>query len=237
GDVGAGNFLTLDGEVTAMLDWELAHLGDPHEDLAWLWMRGAHTSFGDPETRFAEYEAASGLQVDRARLAWHVAFVMWKSITSLHGRLRAAVPGELAMVQLIVALTYDALLGTQLVRVLGGSLPLLQQAALRTHSVEANLAEELLGVARLAPDQRVVLEYLRNAAALAQWQARALADECRTQLGIEPEQLLQHVQHCPSEQLPAVAAVLTRDADRRATGSPKSVRRIERAQRIGLGTA
>lgn len=97
GDVGAGNFLTVDGEVSAMLDWELAHLGDPHEDLAWLWMRGAHSSLGDPFTRFAEYELASGTTIDHDRLAWHLALVMWKSVTAVHGRLRSAVPGDLAM--------------------------------------------------------------------------------------------------------------------------------------------
>ena len=40
GDVGAGNFMVDGGRVSAMIDWELAHVGDPHEDMAWLWMRG-----------------------------------------------------------------------------------------------------------------------------------------------------------------------------------------------------
>lgn len=34
GDVGPGNFMVADGHVTAILDWEVAHVGDLHEDLA-----------------------------------------------------------------------------------------------------------------------------------------------------------------------------------------------------------
>jgi len=235
GDVGAGNFLTLHGEVSAVIDWELAHLGDPHEDLAWLWMRGAHAPFGDPQTRFAEYAAASGTHLEQGRLAWHVALVMWKSVLALHGRLRRAVPGELAMVQLIVALTYDVLLAAQLQRVLGGQGERQQLPPEPAISAEANLAQEVLALAPLAPDQRVVLEYLRDSAALGDWLRATLATDCRERLGVEPAALLAHVRDCPSADLPTVADVLAAHAERRALTSPKSVRRIERALTIGLG--
>ena len=36
GDYRTGNFLEVGGRITAILDWELVHLGDPHEDLAWV---------------------------------------------------------------------------------------------------------------------------------------------------------------------------------------------------------
>ncbi len=39
GDAGMGNFLARDGRVTALLDWEFSHLGDPHDDLAWITVR------------------------------------------------------------------------------------------------------------------------------------------------------------------------------------------------------
>ena len=39
GDAGINNFLAQDGRVTALLDWEFAHLGDPHDDLAWITVR------------------------------------------------------------------------------------------------------------------------------------------------------------------------------------------------------
>lgn len=39
GDYRVGNFLQRDGRITAVLDWELVHPGDPHEDLAWAALR------------------------------------------------------------------------------------------------------------------------------------------------------------------------------------------------------
>ena len=39
GDYGEGNFLAQDGRVSALLDWEFAHLGDPYDDLAWITVR------------------------------------------------------------------------------------------------------------------------------------------------------------------------------------------------------
>jgi aminoglycoside phosphotransferase (APT) family kinase protein len=36
GDTGPGNFMYADGKVSAIVDWELAHIGDPMDDIAWL---------------------------------------------------------------------------------------------------------------------------------------------------------------------------------------------------------
>jgi len=36
GDFNPSNFLYEDGQVTALIDWENAHVGDPREDLGWL---------------------------------------------------------------------------------------------------------------------------------------------------------------------------------------------------------
>lgn len=87
GDFRAGNFL-FDEEsqqITAWLDWELAVLGDRHQDLTWT--TGAH--FGhyheDGETflasgllpvdeLFRRYESASGLTIDPARLRYYRIF-------------------------------------------------------------------------------------------------------------------------------------------------------------------
>jgi aminoglycoside phosphotransferase (APT) family kinase protein len=35
GDYRLGNFLSEGDHISALLDWELVHLGDPHEDIAW----------------------------------------------------------------------------------------------------------------------------------------------------------------------------------------------------------
>lgn len=38
GDYRLGNFLEQNGKITAILDWELVHPGDPHEDLGWAFL-------------------------------------------------------------------------------------------------------------------------------------------------------------------------------------------------------
>jgi aminoglycoside phosphotransferase (APT) family kinase protein len=39
GDYRIGNFMVADGRINAVFDWELAHVGDPVEDLAWAGLR------------------------------------------------------------------------------------------------------------------------------------------------------------------------------------------------------
>lgn len=77
GDFRNGNLLVSPCGLVAVLDWELAHLGDPLEDLGWLcvrsWRFGATPrvgGFGTVDDLVAAYEAASGTQVDRAALHW-----------------------------------------------------------------------------------------------------------------------------------------------------------------------
>ena len=60
GDTGPGNFMYSGGRVTAVVDWELAHLGDPMDDIAWLSLRATQEPFTDFPTRLREYEELSG---------------------------------------------------------------------------------------------------------------------------------------------------------------------------------
>jgi hypothetical protein len=71
GDTGPGNFMYADGRVTAVVDWELAHLGDPMDDIAWLSLRATQEPFTDFPTRLREYEALSGNLVDEARVRYY----------------------------------------------------------------------------------------------------------------------------------------------------------------------
>lgn len=77
GDFRHGNFLVdADQGITTVLDWELAHLGDPMEDLGWLcvnsWRFGkselAVGGFGSREELFSAYENAGGAKVDPVRV-------------------------------------------------------------------------------------------------------------------------------------------------------------------------
>jgi len=87
GDYRTGNYLADESGVTAILDWEGAHLGDPIEDLGWLcvksWRFGAIDKpaggFGSRETLWRAYEQAGGGKVDPARAHWWEVFgtVRW----------------------------------------------------------------------------------------------------------------------------------------------------------------
>lgn len=80
GDFRMGNLMVAkDGELAAVLDWELVHRGDGCEDLAWFclraWRFGAPVErsaggLGDIDSFLAAYEQASGTQVDRDRFTW-----------------------------------------------------------------------------------------------------------------------------------------------------------------------
>ncbi|MGD9794402.1 MAG: phosphotransferase family protein [Acidimicrobiia bacterium] len=235
GDVGAGNFMVNEGRLAAMLDWETAHVGDPHEDLAWLWMRGAHTAFGDPQRRIAEYEAASGTVLDRHRLCWHLAFVMWKSVVGMRAATNSGPADDVTLVQSIVVLTYEALLGAQLVELLGASYPLLGCTPQRSSTVASRLCDRLLDRGDHDHESQIVLTYLRDSASQLAWEQRELAADCRRRLAITPDELDDHVDSVGQIDLTACAMVLAGEADRAALALPNAVRRIQRAQRIGLG--
>jgi aminoglycoside phosphotransferase (APT) family kinase protein len=78
GDYRTGNFLyDREGGIRAVLDWEMAHLGDPLEDLAWsfnpIWRFARDERCGGLATRaqaIAIWERASGMTADPAALHW-----------------------------------------------------------------------------------------------------------------------------------------------------------------------
>jgi aminoglycoside phosphotransferase (APT) family kinase protein len=71
GDTGPGNLMYLDGRVSAIVDWELAHVGDPMDDIAWLSWRATQHTFPDFPARMREYEQASGYPIDEARVRYY----------------------------------------------------------------------------------------------------------------------------------------------------------------------
>ena len=84
-DFRMGNLLIDGSGLTAVLDWEITHRGDPHQDLAYIcapsWRFGRRGKpvggIGDIEPFLAAYEAASGRTVDRDR------FAFWEVLTTL----------------------------------------------------------------------------------------------------------------------------------------------------------
>jgi aminoglycoside phosphotransferase (APT) family kinase protein len=71
GDTGPGNLLHENGRLTAVLDFELAHLGDPMEDLAWIATRNAQEPVPDFKALLDAYARAGGT-VDRSRIRYHL---------------------------------------------------------------------------------------------------------------------------------------------------------------------
>ena len=71
GDTGPGNFMYLGGRVVAVVDWELAHLGDPMDDIAWLSLRATQEPFTDFPTRLREYADLSGNPIDESRVRYY----------------------------------------------------------------------------------------------------------------------------------------------------------------------
>lgn len=86
GDYRSGNFLHRDQQITGILDWEMCHLGDPLEDLAWsldpLWCWANPQLAGNllpHEQAISIWEAASGLTVNRSDFFW------WRVFAALKG--------------------------------------------------------------------------------------------------------------------------------------------------------
>lgn len=79
GDYRMGNLIVDGSDLVAVLDWELVHIGEVYEDLAWFciraWRFGAPASrgaggLGSIENFLCAYEDASGTTVDRVAFHW-----------------------------------------------------------------------------------------------------------------------------------------------------------------------
>jgi aminoglycoside phosphotransferase (APT) family kinase protein len=85
GDVGPGNFLFGDdGSILAIIDWEVAHVGHPLEDLAAVLCRALGVEFGSAGDHIANYERASGEEVDRHKLDYFVILVLTRWYVGLN---------------------------------------------------------------------------------------------------------------------------------------------------------
>lgn len=74
GDTGPGNFMYHGGRVTAVVDWELAHWGDPMDDIAWVSLRTVQDTFTHLPDRLKTYSALSGYEIDEPRVWYYRLF-------------------------------------------------------------------------------------------------------------------------------------------------------------------
>jgi aminoglycoside phosphotransferase (APT) family kinase protein len=79
GDYRMGNLIVDGADLAAVLDWELVHLGEVYDDLAWFciraWRFGAPASLGagglgSIERFLRDYEEAGATSVDRVAFHW-----------------------------------------------------------------------------------------------------------------------------------------------------------------------
>ncbi len=87
-----GNVMVSPEGIVAVLDWELAHLGDPIRDIGWIctnsWRFGQHDlpvgGFGRLEDLLDGYESVSGVRVEPEHVRfWEVFGSFWWAATSL----------------------------------------------------------------------------------------------------------------------------------------------------------
>lgn len=85
GDTGPGQFLFTDQGITGIVDWELAHFGDPIEDLASIRMRTLLIPCGDLKTLFQHYAECANLTIDIEKLRYYTVRTMLNAPLSLLG--------------------------------------------------------------------------------------------------------------------------------------------------------
>ncbi len=86
GDFRMGNLIVDESGLAAVLDWELVHVGEVYEDLAWFciraWRFGAPAALGagglgSVESFLCAYEEAAGVDLDRDAFRW------WLTVATL----------------------------------------------------------------------------------------------------------------------------------------------------------
>jgi aminoglycoside phosphotransferase (APT) family kinase protein len=135
-DYRTGNYLFDEarGEITAVLDWEMARIGDFHEDIGWILMQ-IFGSYEDGVFRASDlygreefitaYEAASGRTVNRKTLHYYDVMSSWKCyiITASNGMSAARSQHNHQDVLLTFLAAANVLFSNDLCRLLGQGEP------------------------------------------------------------------------------------------------------------------
>ena len=79
----AGQFMSRGAEVAAYVDFEIAHIGDIHWDLACFRGRHPYENMGDIPALYRHYEKASGTKLDLPVINYHTAsFLLFAAIAA-----------------------------------------------------------------------------------------------------------------------------------------------------------
>jgi aminoglycoside phosphotransferase (APT) family kinase protein len=128
GDCGPGNFMMEGGRLSAVTDWELAHFGDPLDDLAWVYVHDLQERMPGLAERLADYARFSGRGVDPHRLRYFLVLAQMRcAIGTRNGLLARDSRGEIAGL-LIYSTLHNRALADALALAMG--IPLEEPAAL-----------------------------------------------------------------------------------------------------------
>ncbi len=163
GDFRMGNLMINGDGIAAILDWELAHIGDPAQDLAYIctpsWRFTRHDlavgGFGDVDAFLSSYAAASDAAVDRARFDyWLVYSTLWWGICCLgmtqiwrsgtdRSLERVVIGRRVSEVEVDLLLLFDTILDGMADQIIDWQAPELPDHDGETHNGE--LLEALIG--------------------------------------------------------------------------------------------
>ena len=167
GDPGIGNLLWQGGRISALLDWEMSHLGDPLDDLAFLTVRAA--MFGaDLEDFGAQVRAHYGPvgANGRTRLRYWQAVAVLRNLIICLSVISNPVRGRERLVHWMLVPSLQRLLMRSLGELAGipvpGPAPLPGCARLPGSEVLEEIVAELAGVAE-GMDDPVARQRLRRA--------------------------------------------------------------------------
>ncbi|HLY57656.1 MAG TPA: phosphotransferase family protein, partial [Stellaceae bacterium] len=91
GQTGIGEEIWVDDKIVALSDWELAHIGDPIQDLA---LSQGMLKLWDRDRILAHYEAHAGFSLPVENIAYYSVWQMFSSLLTLNAGLRAFLKGK-----------------------------------------------------------------------------------------------------------------------------------------------
>jgi aminoglycoside phosphotransferase (APT) family kinase protein len=201
GDTGIANFMFVDDRVTAAIDWEWAHFGDPMEDLGSAMIHASYSTSGEWPDLLRHYEKASGIPVELDKILYYRAHLMGRSVLALNQIRHRLHPRDPVAFNLCVAIIGDRLLCDALADAMGmeperPEVPEMPSGTTAYDVVAENLRSDVAGhVDGDFPNERLhqatlMVEMLGRQHALGPWLEATELDELTALLGSRPSDLV-----------------------------------------------
>jgi len=144
GDCGPGNFLHHQGKVSAILDWEFSHFGDPMDDLGWVVWRAASMGEAFLTRHFERYGALAGVTVDWRRIRYYEIFVQVRMAVACLGALERRSGNMNAAIYFNVAPALEARIVSLIAHYEGVDLPPIALPEGSQGTIESEVADTLI---------------------------------------------------------------------------------------------